>query len=85
MILLWKLLQKKRQKKFQPEDNKITEDPIEEPKEEQPPVEEQKEKPVVQEEKPAEPESRPKQVDRLESDKNGVRRKKLYIAFIEVV
>lgn len=29
------------------------------------------------------PESKPKQVDKAESDKNGVRRKKLYIAFIE--
>ena len=38
----------------------------------------------VREEKP-EPkkESLPKQADRAESDKNGVRRKKLYIAFIE--
>ena len=50
-----------------------SEDNIETP----PPLDE--EQPVEQPEK----ESMPKQTDRAESDKNGVRRKKLYIAFIE--
>lgn len=35
------------------------------------------------EEEPRQEESKPKKVDRIESPKNGVRRKKLYIAFIE--
>ena len=49
------------------EDEQIDEEPVKE---------------EVPEEKPK-PESKPKQVDKVESDKNGVRRKKLYIAFIE--
>ena len=58
------------------EDAKSTETSEEPHKDEEPKEEESKPK----EEKPI---SRPKQVDRNESDKNGVRRKKLYIAFIE--
>ena len=73
-------------------------EPIEEPKEEDqnpqedvPPEmpdaeEEQQEEETTTEEEPTpEPkkESLPKQVDRAESSKNGVRRKNLYIAFIE--
>ena len=52
--------------------------------EEQPP-EEAEEEPEVEEpeKKPNKPLSMPKQTDAKEKDKNGVRRKKLYIAFIE--
>lgn len=65
----------------------------EEPQEETPPEKEEEEESLLDEkiesddEKDDEddgiPESRPKQIDREEKDKNGVRRKKLYIAFIE--
>ncbi|MDE7346958.1 MAG: transglutaminase-like domain-containing protein, partial [Muribaculaceae bacterium] len=41
------------------------------------------EDPQPVEQKPSEKESRPKKIDRQESPKNGVRRKNLYIAFIE--
>ena len=55
------------------------------------PVEQEESKPeeVVEEpeeipqEEPPKKESYPKQTDRAESDRNGIRRKKLYIAFIE--
>ena len=54
-----------------PDEDDIMEEPIEEEE----PVESPKEEPK--------PESQPKKVDKAESSKNGVRRKKLYIAFIE--
>lgn len=59
----------------QPEEETI-EEPVEEPKEEI------KEEPP-KEEAPKEPTSLPKQTDKAEVSKNGVNRKKLYIAFIE--
>ena len=64
-----------------PINDEIPEDIVEEPVKEEPPKEEPKE-PVKEDKKPKE-ESFPKQTDRAESDRNGVRRKKLYIAFIE--
>lgn len=70
-----------------PEDDgppELVEPESEEPQSEETPEEVVEEQPSV--ETPVEepkPESRPKQVDKSESDKNGVRRKKLYIAFIE--
>jgi len=82
----------------EPEDETTEETPTEEttteevPQEETKPVEEEKplEEPKQEVSKPVEtkpteiiPESLPKRTDREEADKNGVRRKKLYIAFIE--
>ena len=68
------------------EDSTEEETPIEDqPVEEEEPVQQEeqpkKEEPVKKEE--PKPESLPKQTDKAESSKNGVRRKKLYIAFIE--
>lgn len=57
------------------EPEKNTEEPEETTSEEEP-------KEEIKEEKPKEL-SRPKQTDAAESNKNGIRRKKLYIAFIE--
>ena len=76
------------------EDTDIMSEPVEqkeEPAQEEPTPEEAANEPVPEEtaqeeEKPAEPQkpvSMPKQTDAAEKDKNGVRRKKLYIAFIE--
>lgn len=58
-------------------------DPLDEPIDDS--EEEQQEEPPVEEDIKEEPkqESLPKQIDKSENDKNGVRRKQLYIAFIE--
>lgn len=61
-----------------PEEPPVEEQPVEEPVQEEKPKEEE----PIKKEEPKE-ESLPKQTDRAESSKNGVRRKKLYIAFIE--
>lgn len=58
-------------------DAPIEDQPIEEPAGDDKPTEEPKA------EEPKKPESRPKKVDRKEHGKNGVRRKKLYMAFID--
>jgi len=55
------------------EEENIEDEPIEEPVTQEP----------ISEPPEIEPKSLPKQTDAAESDKNGVRRKKLYIAFIE--
>ena len=55
---------------------------VDEPIEEEPVQEEKPKEEPIKKEEPKE-ESLPKQTDRAESSKNGVRRKKLYIAFIE--
>lgn len=68
----------------QPEEQKDDTPPdIEAPAEDTPPQEEIPEEPEKKEEPPPKKESFPKRTDRDEADKNGVRRKKLYIAFIE--
>lgn len=61
------------------EDEPIENEPTEEPSEDKP-EEEIKEEPPKKETKPL---SIPKQTDAAEKDKNGIRRKKLYIAFID--
>ena len=62
------------------EDENVEENNEEEKPEEEEPEEDKKEEEKVQ---GIEPKSRPKAVDAAENNKNGVRRKKLYIAFIE--
>ena len=63
----------------------LTDEPIEEPSQDEQPDEASTEDPVPAEDSNPEPEkeSMPKQTDKAEANKNGVRRKKLYVAFIE--
>lgn len=72
----------------QPAEEQPSEEPTEEEPSEGPPsVEEEpaetEEQPEAPKEEPEKPMSMPKQTDAAEKGKNGVRRKKLYIAFIE--